>query len=155
MNDEHIGEHADDPDLDIDQAQDQIIDEFALFDDWLDKYQYIIDLGRRLEPLPAEDMTDDALLEGCQSQVWLHVSGDAHRLEFRANSDAAIVSGLISLLLRVYSGRPAREIVAAEPRFIVELGLSEHLSPTRANGLNAMLEAIRRHAIRALERADG
>jgi len=154
MNDEHIGEYANDPDLDIDQAQDEIIDEFALFDDWLDKYQYIIDLGRRLEPLPPEDMTDDALLEGCQSQVWLHVSGDADGLDFRANSDAAIVSGLISLLLRVYSGRPAREIVAAEPRFVAELGLSEHLSPTRANGLNAMLEAIRRHAARALERAD-
>lgn len=138
----------------IDQAQDRIIDEFALFDDWLDKYQYLIDLGRRLEPLAPEDMTDDALLAGCQSQVWLHASGDAGRLEFRANSDAAIVSGLISLLLRIYSGRPAREILAAEPRFVSELGLGEHLSPTRANGLNAMLQAIRAHAERALHGAD-
>jgi len=139
--------------MNIDQVQDQIIDEFALFDEWLDKYQYIIDLGRKLEPLPPADRTDDALLEGCQSQVWLHVSGDADCLEFRANSDAAIVSGLISLLLRVYSGRSAREILESEPRFIHELGLSEHLSATRANGLTAMLGSIRGHARRALNHA--
>jgi len=139
--------------MNIDQVQDQIIDEFALFDEWLDKYQYIIDLGRKLEPLPPADRTDDALLEGCQSQVWLHVSGDADCLEFRANSDAAIVTGLISLLLRVYSGRSAREILESEPRFIHELGLSEHLSATRANGLTAMLGSIRGHARRALNHA--
>lgn len=140
----------------IDDVQDEIIDEFSLFDDWLDRYQYIIDLGRKLEPLPPEDMRDDALLAGCQSSVWLHVSGNAQRLDFRANSDAAIVSGLIYLLLRVYSGRSAQEILAAEPRFVRELGLGEHLSPTRANGLNAMLEAVRRHAGRAADReADG
>jgi len=138
---------------DIDQVQQEIIDEFAFLDDWLDKYQHIIDLGRRLPPLEAHEMTDDALLEGCQSQVWLHVHGDADRLEFRANSDAAIVSGLIWLLLEVYSGRSAREILDAEPRFIRELGLSEHLSPTRANGLNAMLQAVRGHARHALEQA--
>lgn len=136
--------------MSIDDVQNEIIDEFSLFDDWLDRYQYIIDLGRKLEPLAADEMTDDALLEGCQSSVWLHVSGDADRLEFRANSDAAIVSGLIQLLMRVYSGRSAREILDAEPRFVDELGLSEHLSPTRANGLNAMLDAIRGHARAAL-----
>lgn len=136
--------------MSIDDVQNEIIDEFSLFDDWLDRYQYIIDLGRKLEPLAADEMTDDALLEGCQSSVWLHVSGDAERLEFRANSDAAIVSGLIQLLMRVYSGRSAREILDAEPRFVDELGLSEHLSPTRANGLNAMLDAIRGHARAAL-----
>ena len=132
--------------MSIDDVQDEIIDEFSLFDDWLDRYQYIIDLGRKLEPLSSAEMSDDALLEGCQSSVWLHASGDADRLEFRANSDAAIVSGLIYLLLRVYSGHSAREILDAEPRFVRELGLGEHLSPTRANGLNAMLEAIRGHA---------
>lgn len=136
----------------IDQVQDEIIDEFSLFDDWLDRYQYIIDLGRKLEPLAPEEMRDDALLAGCQSSVWLHASGDADRLEFRANSDAAIVSGLIYLLLRVYSGRSAREILDAEPRFVSELGLGEHLSPTRANGLNAMLEAVRNHARSSLHR---
>jgi len=137
--------------MNMQQTQEEIIDEFSLFDDWLDRYQYIIDLGRKLEPLTAEEMTDDALLAGCQSSVWLHASGDADRLEFRANSDAAIVSGLIYLLLRVYSGRSAREILDSEPRFVRELGLSEHLSPTRANGLNAMLEAVRNHARQALQ----
>ncbi len=136
---------------DLDQVQQEIIDDFAFLDDWLDKYQYIIDLGRQLEPLEADEMTDDALLEGCQSQVWLHAHGNAERLEFRANSDAAIVSGLIWLLLKVYSGHRAREILGADPRFIHELGLSEHLSPTRANGLDAMLRAIRGHAQQALE----
>jgi cysteine desulfuration protein SufE len=137
--------------MSIDATQDEIIDEFSLFDDWLDRYQYIIDLGRKLEPLADDEMTEDALLEGCQSSVWLHASGDAERLEFRANSDAAIVSGLIQLLLRVYSGRSAREILESEPRFVDELGLSEHLSPTRANGLDAMLGAIRGHARAALD----
>ena len=134
----------------IDDVQDEIIDEFSLFDDWLDRYQYIIDLGRKLEPLDQAEMTDDALLAGCQSSVWLHVDGGADRLRFRANSDAAIVSGLIYLLLRVYSDRSAREILDADPRFVRELGLSEHLSPTRANGLNAMLQAIRGHARQTL-----
>jgi len=138
-------------DMTIEETQEEIIDEFSLFDDWLDRYQYIIDLGRKLEPLAPEEMTDDALLAGCQSSVWLHAHGDADRLEFRANSDAAIVSGLIYLLMRVYSGRPARDILAAEPRFVRELGLSEHLSPTRANGLNAMLQAVQNHARNALE----
>lgn len=137
----------------IDQAQDEIIDEFSLFDDWLDKYQYLIDLGRKLEPLPEEDKRDEFLLQGCQSSVWLHASGGPERLEFRANSDAAIVSGLIYLLLRVYSGHGADDILAAEPRFVHELGLSEHLSPTRANGLNAMLNAIRGHARAAVNSA--
>jgi len=137
----------------IDQAQDEIIDEFSLFDDWLDKYQYLIDLGRKLEPLPEQDKRDEYLLQGCQSSVWLHVSGGPERLEFRANSDAAIVSGLIYLLLRVYSGHGAKDILAAEPRFVDELGLSQHLSPTRANGLNAMLNAIRGHARAAVDTA--
>ena len=126
----------------IDQTQHEIIDEFSLFDDWLERYQYIIDLGRKLDPLDESELRDDALLDGCQSRVWLLSSGDASRLDFRAQSDAAIVSGLIYLLLRIYSGRSAEEILAAEPFFINELGLSEHLSSTRANGLNAMLNAI-------------
>lgn len=134
----------------IEATQDEIIDEFSFFDDWLDRYQYIIDLGRKLEPLDESERRDDALLEGCQSSVWLHAEGGADQLRFRANSDAAIVSGLIYLLLRVYSGRSAQEILDADPRFVHELGLSQHLSPTRANGLNAMLEAVRGHARRAL-----
>ncbi|TVS12490.1 MAG: SufE family protein [Wenzhouxiangella sp.] len=125
------------------QAQQAIIEEFAFFDDWLERYQYLIDLGKKLPPLAPEEMTDDRLLSGCQSNVWFIADGDASRLEFRANSDAAIVSGLIALLLRVYSGREAEEILATEPEFIDAIGLSEHLSPTRANGLNAMLQAVR------------
>lgn len=136
-----------------DPRQDRIIDEFSLLDGWMERYQHLIDLGRRLPPLAAHEMCDENLLEGCQSQVWLIAAGDPDRIEFRANSDAAIVSGLIYLLLEVYSGRPAREILETEPYFIRELGLAEHLSPTRANGLDAMLQAIRNHARRMLEQA--
>lgn len=138
----------------IDQVQDEIVDEFMLFDDWLDRYQYIIDLGRKLEPLDEHQMNDEDLLPGCQSSVWLHASGNPDRLEFQANSDAAIVSGLIYLLLRVYSGRSAREILNSEPRFVTELGLGQHLSQTRANGLRAMLEAIHDHARATLDPGD-
>jgi cysteine desulfuration protein SufE len=136
--------------MSIKQAQREIIDEFSLFDDWMDRYQYLIDLGRKLPDLPEEEKTDDRLLDGCQSQVWLITEGDAERLEFRAISDAAIVSGLIALILRVYSGRSAGEILDSEPEFVREIGLSQHLSPTRANGLNAMLGEIRRQAELAL-----
>jgi len=129
--------------MSIEQAQQEIIDEFDLFDDWMDRYQYLIDLGKALPPLKEAEKTDDRLLAGCQSQVWLISEGEADRLVFRANSDAAIVSGLISLLLRVYSDRSAKEILASEPRFVEAIGLSEHLSPTRANGLSAMLSAVR------------
>jgi len=128
--------------MSIDAAQQEIIDEFDLFDDWMDRYQYLIDLGKSLPPLPEELKTEDRLLAGCQSQVWFIGEGDAERLVFRANSDAAIVSGLIALLLRVYSDRSAEEILASEPHFVKAIGLSEHLSPTRANGLSAMLNAI-------------
>lgn len=131
--------------------QHEIVDEFGLFDDWLDKYQYIIDLGKKLEPLAPDEMRDDALLDGCQSQVWLIAEGDADRMNFRANSDAAIVSGLIYLVLRVYSGRSAREIVDTPPEFIESIGLSQHLSQTRANGLASMVNAIRGRAQAALE----
>ncbi len=124
-------------------AQDEIIDEFSLFPEWLDRYQYLIDLGRKLEPLPAEERVEGNLLHGCQSQVWLVIDGDAKQMTVRANSDAAIVSGLIALLIRVYSGASAAAIRDTEPFFIDAIGLSKHLSPTRANGLHAMLGAIR------------
>jgi cysteine desulfuration protein SufE len=130
--------------------QDDIIDSFRLFPEWLDRYQYLIDLGKKLPPLAEEEKTDDKLLAGCQSRVWLHLEGDADRVVIRANSDAAIVSGLIALLTQVYSGCSARQIVETEPYFIREIGLSDHLSPTRANGLHAMLNAIRSHAQRLL-----
>ena len=133
-----------------DAAQAAIADEFAFFGDWTERYQYLIDLGRKLPPFPESLKTDQHKVSGCQSLVWLVPSGDAHRLEFRAISDSALVSGLIALLLRVYSGRPAEEILATEPKFIEAIGLAKHLSPTRSNGLAAMLAAIKQHARQAL-----
>jgi len=127
-------------------VQDDIIESFRMFPEWLDRYQYLIDLGKKLPPLREDEKTDDKLLAGCQSRVWLYLEGDAGRVTIRANSDAAIVSGLIALLTQVYSGCSARQIVETEPYFIREIGLSDHLSPTRANGLHAMLTAIKSHA---------
>jgi len=124
------------------QAQQEIISDFSLFDNWLDRYQYLIDLGKTLEPLGEMEKTDDILLHGCQSRVWLIIEGDAEALVIRANSDAAIVSGLIALLIRVYSGASAEQILNSQPEFIAAIGLQQHLSATRANGLHAMLEAI-------------
>jgi len=131
-------------------AQQAIADEFAFFSDWTERYQYLIDLGRKLPPFPESDKTEANKVQGCQSQVWLLASGDRDRFAFRAISDSAIVSGLIALLLRVYSGRPAQEILVTEPRFVEAIGLAKHLSPTRSNGLAAMLQTVKEHARRAL-----
>lgn len=122
--------------------QQDVISDFSLFDSWLDKYQYLIDLGKALDPLDETEKTDNRLLHGCQSRVWLIIEGDADGLVIRANSDAAIVSGLIALLIRVYSGASAAQILNTKPEFIAAIGLQQHLSATRANGLHAMLEAI-------------
>jgi cysteine desulfuration protein SufE len=130
--------------------QDAIIEEFAFFGDWTERYQYLIDLGRKLPSFPDDLKTDEYKVSGCQSQVWLVPGGDAHKLEFRAISDSAIVSGLIALLLRAYSGRSAREILATEPRYIDAIGLARHLSPTRSNGLASMLAKIKEYARKAL-----
>jgi cysteine desulfuration protein SufE len=132
------------------EAQAAIADEFAFFGDWTERYQYLIDLGRKLPPFPDALKTDAHKVTGCQSQVWLVPSGDASRLDFHAISDSAIVSGLIALLLRVYSGRSASEILATEPTFVEAIGLAKHLSPTRSNGLAAMLAAIKQCARKAL-----
>ena len=130
-------------------AQDAIAEEFSFFGDWTERYQYLIDLGRKLPPFHDALKTDEFKVSGCQSQVWLVPGGDARHLEFRAISDSAIVSGLIALLLRVYSGRSAQEILATEPRFIEAIGLAKHLSPTRSNGLAAMLKTIKDYARQA------
>jgi len=127
-------------------AQNAIVEEFSFFGDWTERYQYLIDLGRKLPPLPEEFKTEAHKVQGCQSQVWLVAGGDSEQLEFRAISDSAIVSGLIALLLRVYSGRSAREILETEPRFIEAIGLAKHLSPTRNNGLAAMFKRIQDEA---------
>lgn len=136
-----------------DEAQAAIAEEFAFFGDWTERYQYLIDLGRKLPPFPEEARTEAHKVAGCQSQVWLLASGDAQRLDFQATSDSSIVSGLIALLLRVYSGRSAAQILATEPRFIEAIGLAKHLSPTRSNGLAAMLATIREYARAACARA--
>ena len=131
-------------------AQQAIAEEFAFFSDWTERYQYLIDLGRKLPPFPDEWKTDAHKVHGCQSQVWLIADGDRSCMRFRAISDSAIVSGLIALLLRVYSGRPAQEILDTQPRFIEAIGLAKHLSPTRSNGLVAMLKTIQEYARTAL-----
>jgi cysteine desulfuration protein SufE len=136
-------------DINIGQAQTDLIDEFELFDSWLDRYQYLIDLGRKLPDFPAEWQTEEYKLHGCQSQVWLKAQEGDGKLSFCAISDSAIVSGLIAVLMRVYSDRTPSEILATPPDFIDAIGLHEHLSPTRSNGLHAMIDSIRRHAVTA------
>jgi len=126
-----------------DDAQRAIAEEFAFFGDWSERYQYLIDLGRKLPEFPEDWKTEEHRLQGCQSLVWIVPSGDASRLDFAAISDSVIVSGLVFLALRVYSGRPAAEILATEPQFVDAIGLAKHLSPTRSNGLAALLAAIR------------
>ena len=130
----------------IEQAQVELIEEFQLFDNWIDRYQYIIDLGKALPEFPDEWRTEDHRIHGCQSQVWLKTAHRDNRLDFQAISDSAIVSGLIAILMRVYAGRDAGDIVATPPAFIGAIGLDEHLSPTRSNGLNSMLQAIQQAA---------
>ena len=130
-------------------AQAAIAEEFAFFSDWSERYQYLIDLGRKLPGFPEDQKTEEHRLHGCQSMVWIVPSGDAGKLDFLAISDSAIVSGLIYLALRVYSGRSAAEITATEPDYIANIGLAKHLSPTRSNGLAALLAFIRDTAQRS------
>ena len=130
----------------IEQAQLELVDEFRFFDNWMERYQYIIDLGKKLPSFPPEWQTENYRLRGCQSQVWLKANQSKDRLDFQAISDSAIVSGLIAILMRVYSGRTPVEIVTTPPDFIDAIGLHEHLSPTRSNGLHAMIDAIKGHA---------
>ena len=131
------------------RAQQDIAEEFAFFGDWTERYQYLIDLGRELPPFPEASKTEAYRVHGCQSMVWLVPSGDASKMHFEAVSDSAIVSGLIALVLRVYSDRSAQEIVATEPTFIGTIGLAKHLSPTRSNGLSAMLAKLKGYAAAA------
>ncbi|HQZ31011.1 MAG TPA: SufE family protein [Arenimonas sp.] len=132
------------------EAQAAIAEEFSFFGDWSERYQYLIDLGRKLPPFPEAWKTEEHRLHGCQSMVWIVAEGNADALEFHAISDSTIVSGLIYLALRVYSGRSAAEILATPADYISGIGLSKHLSPTRSQGLAALLQFIqdtaRRHA---------
>ena len=131
----------------INQAQEQIIDEFALFDDWTDKYEYLIDLGKKLPPLPDAYKTPDNVIKGCQSTVWLHAEPRQDALHFNADSEATIVKGLVSLLIRVLSDHPPADIAAADLYFIDRIGMSQHLAQTRSNGLASMVKQMKLYAL--------
>ena len=131
----------------INEAQDEVIEEFADFTDWMDKYQLLIDLGNELQPLDVKYKTEDNLIDGCQSRVWLQADCRDGLLYFTAESDALIVKGIIALLIRVLSGHTPQEIIDADLYFIDRIGLKDHLSPTRSNGLLAMIKQIRVYAV--------
>lgn len=132
--------------MSLEESKQSIIDDFSMFDEWLDKYEYIIELGKKLDSFPENKKTDDRLIKGCQSRVWLDWEVKDGKLYFTADSDAIITKGIISLLISVYSGRSAEEIAGDDFSFLENLGLKENLSPTRANGLESMVETIKRAA---------
>lgn len=131
----------------IEERQDQIIEDFALFDDWMDKYEYIIQLGKELPLIDEKYKTEENIIKGCQSKVWLHADYEASKLKFTADSDAIITKGLVSMVVQVLSGHTPQEIAKANIYFINEIGLQNHLSPTRSNGLLAMLKQIKLYAL--------
>ena len=131
----------------INDIQDEIIEDLSGFDDWMDRYSYIIDLGNALEPLDEKFKTPEYLIEGCQSRVWINAELSGDKVVFTADSDAIIVKGIIALLLRVLSNQKPEDILAADLYFIKEVGLQEHLSPTRSNGLAAMVKQMRMYAL--------
>lgn len=131
----------------INEIQYEIIDEFSFFDDWMQKYEYIIDLGKDLPRIEEEKKTDEYRIKGCQSQVWLDAQKNDEKVEFYADSDAVITKGIIALLIRVFSGQPASEIAKSDLHFIDRIGLKEHLSPTRSNGLVSMVKKMKSYGI--------
>jgi cysteine desulfuration protein SufE len=131
----------------IKEIQEEIIDEFSMFDDWMERYEYIIDLGKSLPLIDTAYKLDENLIKGCQSKVWLYSKLENEHLIFTADSDAILTKGIVALLLRVFSNQKAADILAADTKFIDEIGLREHLSPTRANGLVSMLKQIKLYAI--------
>ena len=133
--------------MSINEIQDEIIEEFSGFDDWMDKYQLLIDLGNEQEPLEEKYKTEQNLIDGCQSRVWLQADFEEGKIHFKAESDALIVKGIVTLLIRVLSDHTPQEILDADLYFIDEIGLKEHLSPTRSNGLVAMVKQMRVYAL--------
>lgn len=132
--------------MSLEEKKQQVVEDFSQFDEWLDKYEYLIELGKGLEPFPEEKKTEDRLIKGCQSRVWLDCEKRDGRLWFTADSDAIITKGIISLLIDVYSGCTPEEIAGDDFAFLEEIGLRENLSPTRANGLVSMIETIKKNA---------
>ena len=135
-------------DKSLQDIENEIIDEFSVFDDWLDKYEYIIELGKSLKEYPEDRKTDDKLVKGCQSRVWIDFKVEDGKIFFNADSDAIITKGIISLLVRIYSGRTPQEILSSDFSVVEKIGLKENLSPTRANGLVSMIQMIREIAAR-------
>ena len=131
----------------IQEIEQEIVDEFSMFDDWMDKYEYIIELGKSMEEFPSEERTEENLIKGCQSQVWFVAEERDGKLYFKADGDAIITKGLAALMIKGFSGQSAKDIVNAELTFIDEIGLSQHLSPTRSNGLLAMVKQIKMYAL--------
>ena len=131
----------------IKEIQEEIIDEFSMFDDWMERYEYIIDLGKSLPIINDQYKLEENLIKGCQSKVWLYSELDADKVIFTADSDAILTKGIVALLLRVFSNQKPADILTAETTFIDEIGLKEHLSPTRANGLVSMIKQIKMYAI--------
>ena len=127
----------------LQETESDVVDEFSMFDEWLDKYEYLIELGKSLTDYPEEKKTDERLIKGCQSRVWLDYKIDGGRIFFNADSDAIITKGIISLLIRIYSGRTPEEILSSDFSVVDKIGLKENLSPTRANGLVSMITRIR------------
>jgi cysteine desulfuration protein SufE len=131
----------------INETQDEIIEEFELFDDWADKYEYIIDLGKKLKGLPEEQKTEENIIKGCQSRVWLNAHQEGEKLFFEADSEAIIVKGLVNMLIRVLSGHTPKDISEADLYFIDKIGMSSHLAQTRSNGLASMVKQMKNYAI--------
>ncbi|MEA4981672.1 MAG: SufE family protein [Paludibacter sp.] len=131
----------------INQIQDNIVDDFNQFDDWMDKYALLIDLGNSLQPIDEKYKVPQNIIEGCQSRVWLTAEMEEGKIEFKGESDAILVKGIVALLLQVFSGRTPDEIINADLYFVEKIGLREHLSPTRSNGLLAMIKQIKLYAI--------
>jgi len=131
----------------IQEIQDDIIDEFSMFDDWMQRYEYMIELGKSLPIIEDRYRTDDNLIKGCQSRVWVHAELDGDRLRFTADSDAIITKGIIAILIRAFNDQRPRDIIDADTSFIDKIGLKEHLSPTRANGLVSMVKQLKLYAV--------
>ena len=130
----------------LQDIENEVVDEFSMFDEWLDKYEYLIELGKSLKDYPETDKTDDYLIKGCQSRVWLNYKVENGRIYFNADSDAIITKGIISLLIKIYSGRTPEEILSSDFSVVDRIGLKENLSPTRANGLVSMIAKIKETA---------
>ena len=133
--------------MSIKELQEEIVDEFSMFDDWMQRYEYMIELGKSLPLIDEQYKIDENIIKGCQSKVWVHAQMKDDKIQFTADSDAIITKGIIAILIRVFSGQHPKDIIDADMSFIDEIGLKEHLSPTRANGLVSMIKQLKMYAI--------